>query len=1816
MHAMAYRALRWRFTLALLVLITIAPLGWHGAMPAASQPSTPALNCLTPTEPNDQPADATPLPPGASCVTAASSGPAQDLYRWTVSEAETTSRWTFAVSAVPAQVTRLEVYTIDLDAAGGIVTATLLVSALGGVNEPVSHDDLLWAPGDYYIAVATSGPGDYTLTIDEGAPVPPVGTSGDELSGSFELADTVDGAVTWSLDAADSESRWTLQLQGAVWQALSLTVTDEAGTTLLTAETGNDGIASMPDVGLAPGTYTLSVTGATGEATPWVLSATAAGTRAAGEEDEPNDTPSVGMPLVVEDGSAVVSGRLAKRGPADQLDRDAYRITVDDGLAGRFIDIRLLWQGEVERTLCLLDAAAQELKCERGTGGVALHDFVLAEGEYVIDVSGVPAPDVPYVLRVEASGEAVPRFETEPNDAAAAASPLVPDGDGYSGSGRLSYQDVDHFRVTVSGEPQLWLVAVDGDGLAQVDLLDSAGAAVMRAAPVETGFALVDAYLVPGDHVVRVSGSQGDYQVTLTPLGPPDPHHEREPNDGVDRSQPLRLMEERTGRLPTTADVDVYRFSLHGQTYLQTSVAVPADGAYTMSIAWQESEIAALTSIEPGAPLEFRGLLEPGDYTIWLRAVTPSEAPYAISLTPLDPYQLPDDVEPNGDPALARPVPESLRIAGIADPAQTSGDVDWYVLPPLDVPADWTIAHTPEVLVEVLTPGGAGVPPVPLPLIPGASPGEATVSLPEGMEVFVKVTGSGAYEVVLAPPGGPPPPATPAPDTSSLRMSLDLGDTPVAAYWPQGQRIAGELTIENAGDAQLDVALEARTGSAVWEVTLDSDAVAIGAGETVSVPIAVRVAADARADEPVFVAVRAAGDDDVASAMALVTPDRAAVPVSVEPWWPLPDGMLGGLNAAWTALGAAPVAVDEAVTASEAPLYDGITTIGTGWSTGTASLPVDLTVDLAGDEPVPVAGFTVFPAGTERGVGAQVRDVELSLSMDGQLYTTVASARLDPVAREQVIALEAPFDARFARLRVLSAWSPASIVVTLGEWKVIAAPDWAPDMEAGPNLADPSLGGHVVDLQPPLPNPRDSELLLVSDESPTVVEATAGDTVSWVIGFQHDRAGQVTALEWVDAPGSDPELRMERVLVEASTGSPVGPWEPLGEWDLERDASGTATLELDAPAWARFIRFSGSVPEGDDGTATIALPDLIRVVEREADGDYRSVLGEWGGDRRDATLELLEPVEVPVLDDDAGDDAEGAVALSLGETHTDVAAIGVDEDWYRIQMPAGMTELEVTLAGFPAVGVTAKLLDENGDSVETETSQVAADTVLVRASVEPGGTYLLRVAQPPTSVVIAFDTSFSIGSLEPTVYQGLNRFATDVEAGREFVNVLPFGEQLLLAEWSDDPYQLQGAIAAYPRTAISSDAEGAILTSTEAFEGRTGTKAIFLISDGESAPTWDQASKLWPALAATAPRIFTVGIAGSEDLVRGQDVMQDWATAGDGRYVYVRDQGAMDVAFDRAATELRRPAVYSVAVDASAAPATPSPAATPAPTATPTPTPTVAPTPSPTPEPVENGTLEVTAPAPEAGAPVVASTQGQVAIILDTSGSMLQPLEGSTRADVAKGALIDLVTTTIPPGTLVSLRTFGDTPDSCETLLAVPPGPLDPATMSETIAGLPVVDLVRTPIGAALEATLDDLATGEGPRIVVLVTDGEETCDGDPAEAIRALADSGVDVRVNIVGFAIADPVLAQTFESWAQIGNGRYIDAGDAGELNRAVSEAVLPTFDVIDRGGAVVASGQVGGVPVSLPPGSYRVVVHTVPERQLEVVVEPGQPTVVALE
>jgi hypothetical protein len=235
------------------------------------------------------------------------------------------------------------------------------------------------------------------------------------------------------------------------------------------------------------------------------------------------------------------------------------------------------------------------------------------------------------------------------------------------------------------------------------------------------------------------------------------------------------------------------------------------------------------------------------------------------------------------------------------------------------------------------------------------------------------------------------------------------------------------------------------------------------------------------------------------------------------------------------------------------------------------------------------------------------------------------------------------------------------------------------------------------------------------------------------------------------------------------------------------------------------------------------------------------------------------------------------------------------------------------------------------------------------------------------------------------------------------------------------------------------------------------------------------------------------------------------------------------------------------------------------------------------------GTLKVL-PAQGAGAEPGAGS-GAVEVILDASGSMLQRLGDKRRIELAREALLDLTASGLPAATPFALRVFGHREtDSCRTDLELPLAPLDRAAAAAEIRSIEAKNLARTPIAASLRAVGQDLAAASGPRLVVLVTDGEETCDGDPAAAIEALRAGGVDVRVNIVGFAIDELMLEEDFERWARMGGGRYFDAADGEALRRAVRGSVREGFEVV-RDGAVVATGTVGDEGVELAPGRYEV-------------------------
>ena len=156
------------------------------------------------------------------------------------------------------------------------------------------------------------------------------------------------------------------------------------------------------------------------------------------------------------------------------------------------------------------------------------------------------------------------------------------------------------------------------------------------------------------------------------------------------------------------------------------------------------------------------------------------------------------------------------------------------------------------------------------------------------------------------------------------------------------------------------------------------------------------------------------------------------------------------------------------------------------------------------------------------------------------------------------------------------------------------------------------------------------------------------------------------------------------------------------------------------------------------------------------------------------------------------------------------------------------------------------------------------------------------------------------------------------------------------------------------------------------------------------------------------------------------------------------------------------------------------------------------------------------------------------------------------------------------------------------------------------------INLARTPIADSIAAVKGDLSAAEGRKLVVLLTDGEETCDGDPAAAIEALQAAGIDVRINIVGFAIDDETLKAQFTEWAELGGGDYLDAADAEGLDAALEQSLRIPFVVRDQAGLVVVEGIVDGDAVQLTPGRYRLEVEGSSQAQ-ELILAPGDEQVI---
>lgn len=195
--------------------------------------------------------------------------------------------------------------------------------------------------------------------------------------------------------------------------------------------------------------------------------------------------------------------------------------------------------------------------------------------------------------------------------------------------------------------------------------------------------------------------------------------------------------------------------------------------------------------------------------------------------------------------------------------------------------------------------------------------------------------------------------------------------------------------------------------------------------------------------------------------------------------------------------------------------------------------------------------------------------------------------------------------------------------------------------------------------------------------------------------------------------------------------------------------------------------------------------------------------------------------------------------------------------------------------------------------------------------------------------------------------------------------------------------------------------------------------------------------------------------------------------------------------------------------------------------------------------------------------PAWAKENRMIEIILDASGSMEGKLKtGESKLEAAKKAVQDLVKQ-LPPDTIFSFRAYGfqstrDQKDCRDTRLLIPFSPLGENRQK-------LIDQLRllkargyTPITFVLTEVGKDFPAGfEGGKMIILVTDGKETCEGDPCALAKSLVKADSRLVVHTVGFGV-DETTKQQLECIARGTGGKYFSAEDATALSQEMGKAV----------------------------------------------------------
>ncbi|MCK8516366.1 VWA domain-containing protein [Methylonatrum kenyense] len=1776
-------------------------------------------------DPNDTVETAQPFRGGARLIGKLETD-GRDKFRWQVDDAEADQLWRLELQAGTEDAIRGLLGTMpEVDAAedSGVAefgmatdneptpdaeTAPLLELEATARRAVQTHDGLMVPHGEYLIRLLTeAGGGDYQFTLTPVETIELHGTADADTAGE-DLPVRVDrdwyfqiNAEAFELPLRTEETEdwlWQIRLLGELGADLTATLLNADGEALTDPIHGNplnhrwlseplperSRLRIRRDDGAAIGRVAvrLEQDGERPEPQPDAVATTLADAI----ELAPDDT--TRLTLAPETPSYL-------RFTLDETQANEHGWQID--AAGDTADV----------TLCLGEFFTRDEACRQASAQPSFDALRLTPNVYYLRLE----PDdqdaeVDITLRAVPPGDddQVP----EPSDIRDWAAPLAP---GESLHGTFTGERQAWFRLQVLEADQLWRIEATGDGLDGLRIVrrDTQGTWRQSRDPWVSdtldGFGFDRLQLLPGEYYLRLDGKDTDYRIQAQRLGAPDPTRETEPNDDPANANSLHMGKPVRGELRDSRDTDYFRFTLHGWNRVRLEILPPEQGSIAAAL-YTDSETRLLNHSRLDAdadPLRATAKLPPGEYYLEISGRDGSSA-YQLAVDTMAPWDI-DAGHPFGeDISFAAPLPDD----GLLDlpHSELGGDYQWFLLPTGESDREIRLtAFGPNRLAraefEILDDAGVALDQEDID--PAADDAYARgVSVPAGGPWYLRVNSGrrGTIQLQVDDPLLAQRAEERQRHRDDITMALDARVETLAAWSGQPQQVETELQLENHGDELLEVPLSAHANHSGWQVRGLPETYTLEPGGETTLELDWILPAGLPDDSPVRLFIRAGGTD---AQLAIAVDSESQAVATADDLTDAARAARGMVDLAWEGLGARFVDAESGdileTDWGDYRLYhliDGMSSAGSSIRWGHLRNRVD-----PGDPlpPLRLAGdggeirTLVLDPRSKHSPLQRWREVEISIGPSFDSLTPLKTIELDNLDGDQYFPLDEPVEARYIGVRPLSYWGPVSRSDStgIGALQVLGKPTGAL-ADSRPNLLDPALGGHWIYSRPDVTSLRElvggsARLFRPSDGTRQRGEVIRGRRIDLVFGFLQQRAARLDSLSWKDDANRD-GLPVERVRVFSSLESPVGPWTDHGRWTLERDADGLAHLQLEEPVWARYLRLEVTEPEPlEDGGRgqRWRIPAELGAYEAASPDSGESVLAHWQRDGREGPFEAVhQGPDWPVEVDDA-DSTPDAPWHFAGKLSGRVDSPG-DTRSYRLTLEPGDNTLALRLREDMAGRLITTLQDAEGNDIALDwTADGHGWREATAVDLDPGE-YRLDVTEPVRAIAFLWDASGSLRAHERTIYQSVSRFAERLRPGEEIANLMPLGGPMLMADWAESPQRLRRTLEAYERQFTSSNSEPALLQASRELEmlqhddsarGEVD-RVIFLITDAElRGRTMD----VWPVLERVRPRIFALEISHGmpRDIAETrwyQNLMRSWSAVGGGHYSYNVDRGGLIRAFEQGMRAVRQPTRYFLDAEMRYQ------------------------------EPPEPGTLEIVS----GETPALAA--GAVHLIFDASGSMLRQMEGGRRIEVARRIVNEVLDERIPEQVPVALRAYGHTePHSCETELLVPPTAGNHNTVRDTVNAIQAINLARTPLAASLDAVPEDLADVDAERkLVVMLTDGEETCDGDVEASVAALVDAGMDLRLNIVGFHIEEIGMQAEFERFARDGGGAYFESSDGEQLSRALQQALTATYRIVDSEQDVVAEGRVDdGQALALDAGDYELLVDGADgERRFSLTLAPG--------